>query len=140
MIPGVSAGSNQVGASDTWMPQVSWPCGAAGETDRRRKRAWRPPGQVASWPAPTSLLQRGLGSSVEQPCAGVCAILGEASRTKGLAGWSSERLPSCPLQRDVLIGCGVGKARDLAEPRLADARSDPVDEGELPDRRVDHSL
>src|SRR5207237_370451 len=29
MIPGVSAGSNQVGASVTWMPQVSCPAGAA---------------------------------------------------------------------------------------------------------------
>src|SRR5437588_7311397 len=27
--PGVSAGSNQVGASETWMPQLSWPCGPA---------------------------------------------------------------------------------------------------------------
>src|SRR5262245_20058875 len=29
MIPGVSAGSNQVGASDTWTPQVICPSGAA---------------------------------------------------------------------------------------------------------------
>src|SRR6185312_6487307 len=28
MIPGVSAGSNQVGASETCTPQVSLPCGA----------------------------------------------------------------------------------------------------------------
>src|SRR3954453_8213611 len=27
-MPGVSAGSNQVGASDTWIAQVSWPCGS----------------------------------------------------------------------------------------------------------------
>src|SRR5215510_999133 len=27
--PDVSAGSNQIGASDTWMPQVSCPCGEA---------------------------------------------------------------------------------------------------------------
>src|SRR5262245_5895382 len=27
--PDVSAGSNHVGASETWMPQVSWPCGPA---------------------------------------------------------------------------------------------------------------
>ena len=29
MMPGVSAGSNQVGASDICTPQVSWLCGAA---------------------------------------------------------------------------------------------------------------
>src|SRR5215831_18434186 len=28
-IPGVSAGSNHVGASETWTPQVTWPSGAA---------------------------------------------------------------------------------------------------------------
>src|SRR4051812_41349479 len=27
MTPEVSAGSNQVGASDTWIAHVSWPCG-----------------------------------------------------------------------------------------------------------------
>src|SRR6266508_4537543 len=30
MMPGVSAGSNQVGAIDTWTAQVSYPSGAAG--------------------------------------------------------------------------------------------------------------
>src|SRR5262245_27788692 len=29
MIPDVSAGYNQVGASEMWTAQVSWPCGAA---------------------------------------------------------------------------------------------------------------
>src|SRR5215831_4193525 len=29
MIPDVSAGSNQVGASEMWTAQVSWPCGEA---------------------------------------------------------------------------------------------------------------
>src|SRR5438552_18695177 len=28
-MPGVSAGSNHVGASETWTPQVIWPSGAA---------------------------------------------------------------------------------------------------------------
>jgi len=28
-MPGVSAGSNQVGASEMWIPQVIWPSGAA---------------------------------------------------------------------------------------------------------------
>ena len=41
MMPGVSAGSNQVGASDTWTAQVSWPCGPpakASAAPRRRRR------------------------------------------------------------------------------------------------------
>jgi len=33
MIPCVSAGSNQVGASETWMPQVSCPSGAAAKAE-----------------------------------------------------------------------------------------------------------
>src|SRR4051794_34140646 len=32
MIPKVSAGSNQIGASETCSRQVSWPCGAARAT------------------------------------------------------------------------------------------------------------
>src|SRR5436309_12796764 len=28
-IPGVSAGSNHVGASEMWTPQITWPSGAA---------------------------------------------------------------------------------------------------------------
>src|SRR5215471_5443450 len=32
-MPGVSAGSNQVGARVTWMPQVSWPCGPPARPD-----------------------------------------------------------------------------------------------------------
>src|SRR5215813_3249060 len=39
MIPGVSAGSNQVGASEMCTPQVSWPCGAAAPATRDRLAA-----------------------------------------------------------------------------------------------------
>src|SRR5580692_5007047 len=42
-----------------------------------------------------------------------------------------------PFQRDVLVGRGVGEAGYQPKPRLSDARANAVDEGELPDRRVD---
>src|SRR5262249_30115504 len=42
MMPGVSAGSNQVGASDICTPQVSWPCGAAAPASRGRLAAATP--------------------------------------------------------------------------------------------------
>ena len=44
------------------------------------------------------------------------------------------------LQRDVLVGSGVREPRDPAKPRLADARSDPVEKGQLPDRSKDRAL
>src|ERR1041384_6655602 len=45
-----------------------------------------------------------------------------------------------PLERDVFIGRRVGEAGNQAEPGLADARADAVEEGELPDRRIDRAL
>src|ERR1043165_6644533 len=44
------------------------------------------------------------------------------------------------LQGHVLERAGVGKAGDLAERGVAVARTDPVQEGELPERRVDRLL
>src|SRR3954469_12612817 len=41
-MPGVSAGSNQVGASDTWIAQVSWPCGSPAKASRGAKTAAAP--------------------------------------------------------------------------------------------------
>ena len=45
--PEVSAGSNQAGASETWMPQVSWPCrpGRAGDCGGAGDRAERGEGE-----------------------------------------------------------------------------------------------
>ena len=42
MMPGVSAGSNQVGASDTWIAQVSWPCGPPAKASRGAAAAAAP--------------------------------------------------------------------------------------------------
>src|SRR5687768_14035325 len=47
MMPGVSAGSNHVGASVTWMAQVAWPCAA-------RAGAGRPETSRPARPAATS--------------------------------------------------------------------------------------
>src|ERR1700730_6104857 len=44
------------------------------------------------------------------------------------------------LQRDVLIGSGIGEARDQPEAGFTDPRSMAVDEGELPDRRKHRAL
>src|SRR4051794_26437542 len=41
-MPGVSAGSNQVGASDTWIAQVSWPCGTPAKASRGAETAAAP--------------------------------------------------------------------------------------------------
>src|SRR3990170_2624568 len=45
-----------------------------------------------------------------------------------------------PLQRDVLVGRRVGVAGDEAEARLLDARPHAVQEGQLPDGRVDNLI
>ena len=37
MMPAVSAGSNQPGASETWTAQVTWPSGAARAGDEARR-------------------------------------------------------------------------------------------------------
>src|SRR5262249_58412945 len=42
MMPGVSAGSNQVGASDICTPQVSWPLAAAAPASRGKLAAATP--------------------------------------------------------------------------------------------------
>src|SRR5207237_8794112 len=50
----------------------------------------------------------------------------------------TDRLTS--LQRDVLVGPGIGVSGDQPEARFRDPRTDPADEGQLPDRRVDRAL
>src|SRR5262245_8378472 len=48
--------------------------------------------------------------------------------------------PLRTFHRDVLIWGRVGEQRDPAEAGLAHPRADTVDEGELPDRRIDRAL
>src|SRR6185295_6736859 len=44
------------------------------------------------------------------------------------------------LQRKVFVGCGVRETGNETEARLGNARTDGIDKGELPDRRVDRPL
>src|SRR5262249_21362638 len=44
------------------------------------------------------------------------------------------------LERNVLVRCRVGVARDEPEPGFTDAWAHPVEERELPDGRVDDAL
>src|SRR6516162_4661219 len=119
MIPCVSAGSNQVGASETWMPQVSCPSRAAARTG---------PGTAATSPraARPRRSRRVKSLPLAEPLASRAMIL--------------PPLPLRCLQRDVFVGRGVWEACDQAEPRLADARSNTVEKGELPDRCKDCPL
>jgi hypothetical protein len=54
--------------------------------------------------------------------------------------WDTPQQLSGSLKRDVLVRRGVGEPRDQSEPRLADARSDPIEKGKLPNRRKDRAL
>src|SRR5215208_603223 len=62
------------------------------------------------------------------------ANAGSASRRVQNPDAASDCAPLRALQRDLLVGAGIGEAGDQAEPGLAHSRSDAVDEGELPDR------
>src|SRR6516162_3547188 len=119
MIPCVSAGSNQVGASDTWMPQVSCPSGPAAPAD---------PGVPATSPraARTRTSRRVTLLPIDGP---------RLSR-------STVRLPCClrGFDRDVFEGSRVREVGDQAEPRFADPRADAVEKTQLPDRCVNHPL
>src|SRR5260370_10938054 len=145
VIPEVSAGSNQVGASDTWMPQISWPCGplvgpaapavagAPAASPRAvaasRSRRLMPKGS----PARAARSRRCTKSLMVPPSDGPVRL--------GRRAAGPHRLPLLwVLERDVLVGRGVGVAGDQAEPRLADPRPDAVEKAEQPDRRIDRPL
>ena len=44
------------------------------------------------------------------------------------------------LQRKVFVGCGVRETGNATEAQLGNARTDGIDKGELPDRRVDRTF
>src|SRR5215469_10305539 len=112
MIPWVSAGSNQAGASETWMPQVSCPSGPAAPADR---------GAPATSP-------RAARARTSRRVTPLTVDLPRLSRSTVLRR----------LDRNVFEGSRVREVRDQAEPRLADPWADAVDEPELPNRRVNH--
>ena len=143
MNPGVSAGSNQVGASETWMPQVSCPAGAAAPASR---------GDAGDQPERGERQQIAAGqlefrwSRSRFPRAAADDGPHELLRSSGLydaglgavAGDAAQRMSA--LDRDVLVGRGIGDSRDQPEPGFADPRPDAVDERQLPDRREDRSF
>src|SRR5215472_14933084 len=65
MMPGVSAGSNQVGASDICTPHVNWLCGAAAPASRGRLAAATPSAAPAI--APRRLMRAPRGKSRGSP-------------------------------------------------------------------------
>src|SRR5215472_7801966 len=156
MMPGVSAGSNQVGASETWMPQVSCPSGSAAKlergapatrpsaanprTSRRVKLVWLTPDLrltdefIVSFPIKTNGWLRVFS---QRDCF-VAPLLAMTDVSHVIASEAKQSLRA--LDRDVLEGGGVGEIGDQAEPGLADPRSHTIDEAELPDRRVDRPL
>src|SRR4030095_6282718 len=116
MIPGVSAGSNQVGASEMCAPQIISPSGAAAPGDGPRITSVRTSNGAKR---PRTLLMGSLP---------VCVSYVGSS-------WFLGRL-LFDLQLHVLVGRGECPARDEPEPCLRHSRTGRVDESELPDGRV----
>ena len=139
MIPGVSAGSNQVGASET--------CDAPGQLPLPARRRAPGAGTPATRPsAPSASRSRRVRPKRIAARRRSCRrVLRHGPFTHPPDPWlrasSSVRVRSSrrsrALDRDVLVGRGVGEAGDQAEPGLADPRPDPVEEAQQPDRRVD---
>src|SRR4051812_39395624 len=115
MIPAVSAGSNHVGASEMCTPMVNWPAGST-------PRAGCP---MALTLAPVSARNLRRLSSAFPICPADMVM-------------APSRLGR--FQRQVLVRCGVGKAGYQAEAGLPHAGTSPIQEGKLPDRRVDDFL
>src|SRR5215472_10841530 len=139
MIPEVSAGSNQVGASEIWAPQVSCPSGTAAEPKR---------GTPATKPSAASARRSRRVGLVSLTLASRFPLLSTADsivffplrfRPTPMPSNVAAAAAGClrALDRDVLEGCGVCEILDQPEPRLPDARPDAVDKGKLPDRRRD---
>src|SRR5215217_3041553 len=107
MMPGVSAGSNQVGASETCTPMRSSPSGAALAVRR-----------VAP-----------IMAAAERPRTPRRVVLGD--------GETMAVPPLCAVfQADVFVGRGIRVSADQAQGRFADPPALAVQESELPQRRV----
>src|SRR5712671_6522478 len=64
----------------------------------------------------------------------------QASTADDYRRTAASTLPLRALDRDVLERRRIGEAGDLAEGGLAHPRADAVEEGEVPDRRIDRFL
>src|ERR1700736_4726024 len=107
MRPGVSAGSNQVGAKVTCTPQVSWPCGSPA-------RAAGAPNISANASKATHQRRKAI------------------SRQRCLMS----RLCLLTRQREILVGRGIRVAGNETDPGLLDPLTGAVEEPELPQMRV----
>src|SRR5215469_4376262 len=132
MIPGVSAGSNQVGASETWIPQVSRPSGSAAKAKpgaATRPNAARARASRRVMPRPLSFLSRRLANE------SMILLRSAGPYVRALRLWyGTLQQLSGSLQGDVLVRRGVREPRNQAEPRFPDPRAHTVEKGELPDR------
>src|SRR5438874_2279949 len=124
MIPEVSAGSNQVGASEKWVPQVRVPAAASA------KAASGAPAIVPAAPAASTCRRVGRRSPPVEP--------GTRRRRSDKPICTSPEPATVHLgfgfDRDLLVGTGIREGRDQAEAGLADPRAVAVDERQLPDR------
>src|SRR5687767_1021864 len=125
-MPCVSAGSNQVGDSETWMPQVNSPAGAAA----------RPMAGM-----PTTIPSALAASSSRRVRPKRCSEPSFRASSDNLITYPPVLVfadfgRSRPLERDVLVGRGIGEARNQLEAAFADPRPDPVEEAQQPDRGV----
>src|ERR1043166_1395619 len=111
MSPGVSAGSNQVGAKVTCTPQRSSPCG--------------PPARAADAPSISANARIDAHQRRKAIARPRCFISGP---------WLLTR------QGEVLVRSRIREAGNQAEPGFLDARTMAVEEGELPQMREDRPL
>src|SRR6185437_4773243 len=115
----------------------------------------RPPGMARPEPArprgPAGELlahrpgrERELGARPGGPAAPAAPVALPGVADRGLLAGAlpapAPRLRLLSLERQVLVGRGVGVAGDEAEPRLPHARAHPVEERQLPDRGVHRPL
>src|SRR5262245_54407769 len=145
MMPGVSAGSNQVGASETWTPQVSCPSGPAALARRGAPAATTKAANAnasrrvtAGWWWLVSGFARLRRVPIDFPPVLSASVIGPVQFHFG--GRRARRKISGLLDRDVFVGGCVGVARHQAEARFPDSWANAVEETELPDRRVDFVL
>src|SRR5262249_55864067 len=115
MMPCVSAGSNQVGARVTWMPQVSWPCGPPARP--------APPATIVTTTAATvsnnrdgTSLPRNNGRTLNPGCGDLPVMLASSG------AFAAPLLVCAVRQAQVLIGCRIGVAGDESQTRLLDPR------------------
>src|SRR5262249_13531080 len=135
MMPGVSAGSNHVGARVTWMPQVSWPCGPPARAALQAPIARTGARTAGSRRLATLLRVELLGNSERNVKPGRVAfpVICASSARVRRAAVCFELL--FVHQTHVLVGRRIGKVGDESEARFLDSRTHAVEESELPQRR-----